>query len=87
MAHKKQNMNYLPLIGWLFSFLGNVSLALPFWIVWTICGTGEKYFYFLPEVYRSIDFWPCVGLFMAINILKPLLTPNFVSVSQSNTNN
>jgi hypothetical protein len=42
---------------------------------------GEKYFYFLPAVYRNIDFWPCVGLFMVISVLKAVLVPSLASIS------
>jgi len=77
-------MNSIPVIGWAVSLLFTASTAVPFWIVWTLCGIGAKYFYFLPEVYHGIGFWECVGLFTAIGILKRVVTPQFVSVSQTN---
>jgi hypothetical protein len=79
------NINSLPVVGWILSAVFAVSTAIPFWMIWTACGLGRKYFYFLPEVYQSIGFWECVGLFVVVGILKSLLTPRFVSVSQSNT--
>lgn len=76
-------MNRLPIIGWTLSFIGNVSLAVPFWICWTACGLGEKFFGFMPQVYLRPSFWNCVGLFMIISVLRCLM-PTFASVSQTN---
>jgi hypothetical protein len=77
-------INKLPVIGWLLSLVANVSLSVPFWICWTACGIGAKYFYWLPELYQRIPFWDCVGLFIAISIVKGALVPQFASVSQTN---
>lgn len=66
-------INKIPFLGWFLSFIGHVSLSVPFWICWTICNTGKTYFYFLPEVYQSIPFWNCVGLFMCLTILSSFL--------------
>lgn len=79
-------MNGIPVVGWLLSLIFNISTSVPFWVIWTACGIGKKYFYFLPEVYQSIGFWECVGLFTIIGILKQILTPKFVSVAQTNNN-
>ena len=79
-------MNAIPVIGWILSLIFTVSTSVPFWIAWTVCGIGDKYFYWLPEVYRVIPFWNCVGLFLCIGILKSVLTPTIASVSQSNDN-
>lgn len=65
------------------SLFFTTSTAVPFWVIWTACGIGQKYFYWLPEVYLSPPFWHCVGLFMVIGILKRVLVPSFASVSQS----
>lgn len=78
-------INKLPFIGWFLSFVANVSMSVPFWICWTVCGIGAKYFYFVPEVYRAIPFWNCVGLFIVLSILRGLV-PNIASVSHTNTN-
>ena len=75
-------MNAIPIIGWALSLLFNAAMAVPFWIIWTACGIGEKYFYFVPEQFQAIPFWNCVGLFMVVGILKSVLTPQIVSVSQ-----
>lgn len=79
----KPVINGLPVIGWLISFIVNVSLAVPFWICWTTCGLGAWYFDFLPPKYQSIPFWHCVGLFMIASILKVVLVPRIASVSSS----
>lgn len=77
-------VNALPIIGWILSFVGSVSMAIPFWFLWTAQKFGEKYFYFLPDLYKSIPFWDCVGLFIVLSILRAILLPRFAS---SNTNN
>lgn len=74
-------LNAIPILGWLLSLFFSVSLAVPFYIVWTACGIGETYFYFLPPVYHQIGFWSSVGLFMVLSILKLVLVPRFVSVN------
>lgn len=78
-------LNPILLIGWIIPFIATVSLAIPFWLCWTVYELGQKYFGFLPVQYQEIPFWNCVGLFILISILKPTLTPTLASVS--NTNN
>jgi hypothetical protein len=77
-------LNAIPFLGWFLSLFFSVSLAVPFWITWTVCGIGEDYFYFLPTVYQKIGFWACVGLFMVLSILKAVLIPRLASVSNTN---
>ncbi|MEI6422408.1 MAG: hypothetical protein WCP55_09330 [Lentisphaerota bacterium] len=75
-------LNTIPVFGWLLSLAINVSLAVPFWICWTLFGIGGKYFYFLPDVYHHIGFWSCVGIFMVFSILKGMLYPySLISVT------
>jgi hypothetical protein len=76
-------LNAIPFFGWIMDFGLKVSLAIPFWFIWTICGLGKKYFYFLPQVYQHVPFWNCVGLFMAVPILYNIFIPKFVSVSNT----
>lgn len=64
------NANAIPIIGWILDLLVKISLALPFWIVWTVLGIGEKYAYGLPEVYHAPGFWNTVGVFICAGILK-----------------
>lgn len=77
------NINVVPVIGWLLSFIGVVSLSVPFWICWTVFGIGNLYFDFLPEQWRSIPFWNCVGIFTSVSIIKTAFVPKIVQVSQS----
>lgn len=79
-------INKLPVIGWLLSIIASVSLSVPFWVVWTYFGIGAKYFYWLPAVYQRIPFWECVGLFIAISIIKGTLIPSLAHVSNTNEN-
>ena len=76
-------INALPIVGWFLSLFFSISLAIPFWIAWTVCGIGEDYFYFLPSVYHKIGFWACVGLFMVFSILKAVLIPRLASISNT----
>jgi hypothetical protein len=78
-------MNAIPILGWALSLLFTASTAVPFWIIWTVCGIGEKFFYFVPDVYKQIGFWESVGLFMVVGIIKQVFVPKVASVV--NTNN
>lgn len=73
-------LNYIPVVGWLMDFGFKVSLAIPFWFIWTVLGIGRKYFSFLPEIYRAVPFWDCVGIFIVVPILYNIFVPRFVSV-------
>ena len=79
-------LNAIPFVGWFLDFGFKVSLAIPFYIIWTGFGIGEKYFSFLPDVYQSPGFWNCVGLFMVMPIIYGIFLPKFVSVEQTNNN-
>ena len=70
-------MNRIPILGWLLSFLLNVSLSIPFWLIWSVAGVGAVYFYWLPEVFHAPGFWAIVGLFICIEILKSVFLPSF----------
>ena len=80
-----QALNGIPVIGWLISLVITASLAVPFWIAWTVCNVGKTYFYFLPQVYQAPDFWSLVGIFISVGTLKMVLFPSF-NISQSNKN-
>ena len=79
-------LNAIPGIGWALDFVLKVSLAIPFWLIWTVFGLGEKYFGFLPPVYQTPSFWNCVGLFIAVPILYLIFVPKIVTVSVDQTN-
>lgn len=74
----------IPIVGWLADLIAKASLAFPFWLIWTVFGLGEKYFYFLPSVYRAPSFWNCLGLFIAVPILYTIFIPKLASVHQIN---
>lgn len=76
-------MNALPLVGWVLSFVGNVSLAIPFWICWTNCGIGAMYFDFLPSQWQSIPFWNCVGIFISVSVIRTVFVPKLAYVNQT----
>lgn len=76
-------LNAIPFVGWFLSLLFSVSLAIPFWFVWTVCDVGETYFYFLPAVYHAIGFWSCVGLFMVVSIIKAVFFRGIITVNNS----
>lgn len=73
-------LNGIPLFGWGLSLFFSISFAIPFWIVWTVCGIGKDYFYFLPPVWQNPGFWSCVGIFTAVSIIKAVFTPKFVNI-------
>jgi hypothetical protein len=75
-------LNAIPFVGWFLSLFFSISLAVPFWLVWSVCDIGETYFYWLPSVYWHPGFWSCVGLFMVAGILKSM-APTFISVSNN----
>jgi len=76
-------LNKIPFIGWALTFAASVSLSVPFWFIWN--RLAPIYFYQLPEVYKHIPFWHCVGLFIVIPILKHTLVPQLASVSNDSS--
>lgn len=78
-------LNYIPIFGWILDFIFKVSLAVPFWFIWTVSDIGGEYFYFLPDKFQKIDFWPTVGIFVCLGILKSF-SPFVVSSSSTNEN-
>lgn len=74
-------INAIPFVGWGMSLFFSISLAVPFWFVWTVCGIGDTYAYFLPPVYHAPGFWACVGIFIAVSIIKAVFVPKLISAS------
>ncbi len=70
-------MNAIPFVGWAISLFLSISVSVPFWVLWTWYGIGEKYFYFLPVVYYKPGFVDCVAFFIVASILQ-ILVPKFV---------
>lgn len=75
-------LNAIPIVGWALSIFFSASAAVPFWFLWTYCSLGRKYFGFMPEVWLSIGFWDCVGVFVILSIIRAVL-PTLSSSSSS----
>lgn len=75
-------LNAIPIFGWFLSAFFSISLAIPFWWLWTVCGYGSAYFYWLPSIYLHPPFWDCVAIFMIVSILK-MFIPTFSSSSST----
>lgn len=60
-------------------FLAAIVSALvamvPFWLIWTVCGIGATYAYWLPEVYLRPSLLDCIGLFVVLTIIRTILVP------------
>ena len=76
-------INAIPILGWFLSAFFAVSLAVPFWFIWTVCGIGQTYAYWLPAVYLHPGFWDCVGVFIVMGIIKTIFVPRIVSSSST----
>lgn len=51
-----------------------IILAIPFYFIWN--ALAPVYFYWLPEVYKEIPFWHCVGILVLIAIVRLVLFPS-----------
>ena len=80
-------LNKISILGWVFTMLAAIGLSVPFWFFWTFLDIGKIYFYFIPEIFRLIPFWDCVGLFIVIAILKGTLIPKIFTVSNNQESN
>lgn len=69
------------LLTYVIHFLVIGLTTFPFWLCWTHFEIGQRYFPFLPIVYRQISFWHCVGIFTVLDILKSLV-PTLVSITR-----
>lgn len=76
----------VPVLGHLIGLIVTISIAIPFWFLWSVCGIGAKFAYWLPGVYQSPGFWECVGLFMCVSILKLVFVPKLADVKQDASN-
>lgn len=72
-------INAIPIFGWFLSALFSISLAVPFWFIWTVCGYGAAYAYWLPAIYLHPPFWDCVSVFIVASIIKAVFIPTFSS--------
>lgn len=78
-------LNAIPFLGWGMSLFFSTSLAIPFWFIWTVCGVGATYFYFLPPVWQTPGFWACVGIFIVTSIIKGVFLPRLISVNNTSS--
>lgn len=76
-------LNAIPGIGWLFDLIVKASLAVPFWWLWTRCGTGAEYFAFLPPQFHAPDLTDTVSLFICLGILEGFSPLSASSSSES----
>lgn len=63
-------MNNIPVVGWILDLIFKTSLAVPFWLFWTVFDIGADFFAFLPAQYQAIGFLDTVGVFVCLGILK-----------------
>ena len=56
-----------------FSLFWALALSVPFYFLWNYL--APIYLPGLPELYRHLPFWHCVGLFTIVAILRSLLLP------------
>lgn len=61
----------LVLLNWLIT----AALALPAWLLWTVCGLGARYFAFLPTAWQTITLPHLAGLFVLVAVVRAALTP------------
>lgn len=60
-------------LNWL---LTSVLMAIIFWFFWVFCGLGSKYFPFIPAQFQAPPLLDIIGLFIAIQILMGIFSPN-----------
>lgn len=76
-------LNIIPVAGWLLDLVFKISLAVPFYIVWTGFGIGERFFPFLPPQFLAPGFWDCVGVFIVVPIAYGIFVPRLAVVTSS----
>ena len=75
----------IPIAGALIQLVGEMSMALPFWITWDLYSIGQRYIPDLPERYHHPGFWNLVGIFICAGILKAVFVPRLASVHNEAT--
>ena len=68
-------LNAFPIVGWIASFVIAASVSVPVWYCWTVCGLGRLYGSGLPEVWQSVPYWHCVGLFIVVSTVRSAVLP------------
>lgn len=51
-----------------------VFLSIPFYYIWN--ELAPIYFYWLPDIYKQLPFWHCMGLLVLISILRLVAFPS-----------
>ncbi|MXW54747.1 MAG: hypothetical protein F4X44_05340 [Gammaproteobacteria bacterium] len=78
-------MNRIPVLGWIGSIVLNLSLSIPFWFIWSVCGVGRHFFTnLLPEPFLRPSLWVILGLFICIEIIRSLLFPMTLNLRKEN---
>ncbi|MCY3884944.1 MAG: hypothetical protein OXG24_08530 [Gammaproteobacteria bacterium] len=78
-------MNRIPVLGWIGSVILNLSLSIPFWFIWSVCGVGRHFFStLLPEQFLKPNLWVILGLFICIEIIRTLLFPRTINLPKDN---
>jgi len=57
------------------NWLLTVVMAIPCWLLWTVCGVGGRYFDFLPAAWRSVPLVHMAGLFLLFAIGRSAVSP------------
>lgn len=58
-------------LGWLWTCV----LAVPIWLLWSVCGLGARYFGFLPPAWQSVSLLHAVGLLLLLAIGRSAFSP------------
>jgi hypothetical protein len=61
-----------------FSLVEAFILAIPFYYLWNYF--APIYLPNIPDIYKGLPFWNCVGVFVLISIVKTLIMPSYNSV-------
>lgn len=57
------------------SWLWTALLAIPLWLLWTVCGLGSRYFAFLPSIWQSVSLPQMAGLLLLLAIARTIASP------------
>ncbi|MGH7740049.1 MAG: hypothetical protein ACREL1_07870 [bacterium] len=53
---------------------GASALSIPFYFIWN--KLAPIYLHQIPQIYRQLPFWHCVGIFALVGILRVLICPS-----------
>ena len=75
----------IPVIGWFLGIMISLFISIPFYFLWN--WLAPIYFYFLPQVYKELPFFNCIGLFILIPIVIKTISPFGTYVTQNQKEN